>query len=84
LNCSVNSLTSLCCFFFSPDKIDNYTKAKQSDTVAYGKYFNFMLNKGIYLAPAQFEAMFISAAHTKENIDYTLECIEEYFNKGEM
>ncbi|MEF9952863.1 MAG: glutamate-1-semialdehyde 2,1-aminomutase [Clostridium sp.] len=82
LNNSVNSLESLCCFFFSSDKIDNYEKAKSSDTVAYGKYFKYMLDRGIYLAPAQFEAMFLSNAHTEENIDYTLNTIEDYF-KGE-
>ncbi|KMT21842.1 glutamate-1-semialdehyde 2,1-aminomutase [Clostridium cylindrosporum] len=84
LKCSVNNLESLCCFFFSPEKIEDYNGAKTSDTAAYAKYFNFMLNKGIYLAPAQFEAMFISNAHTEKDIDFTLECIEEYFTKGDM
>jgi glutamate-1-semialdehyde 2,1-aminomutase len=38
----------------------------------YGKYFNGMLNRGIYLAPAQFEAMFVSTVHTKEDLDKTI------------
>ncbi|MEF9935626.1 MAG: glutamate-1-semialdehyde 2,1-aminomutase [Clostridium sp.] len=79
---SVNSLESLCCLFFSKEKIDNYDKAKSSNTESYGKYFKYMIERGIYLAPAQFEAMFISGAHTEENIDYTLNVIEDYF-KGE-
>lgn len=79
LNCSVNHLESLCCFFFSKEKIEDYNAAKTSDTVAYASYFNYMLNKGIYLAPAQFEAMFISNAHTTEDIDFTLNTIENYF-----
>ena len=47
-----------------------------SDTEQYAKYFNAMLSKGIYLAPAQFEATFVSYAHTEEDIAYTLDCAE--------
>ena len=79
LNCSVNHLESLCCFFFSKEKIQDYEGAKTSDTKSYAKYFNYMLEKGIYLAPAQFEAMFISNAHTEADIDFTLNTIEDYF-----
>lgn len=79
LGCSVNHLTSLCCFFFSPNKIEDYQGAKSSDTKSYASYFNYMLKKGIYLAPAQFEAMFISNSHTEKDIDFTLNTVEDYF-----
>lgn len=79
IDCSVNNLESLCCLFFSSSKIENYNQAKNSNTKAYSKYFNYMLGKGIYLAPAQFEAMFISNAHSEEDINFTLNIIEDYF-----
>lgn len=82
LDCSVNHLESLCCFFFSREKIQDYKGAKSSNTKAYADYFKFMIDKGVYLAPAQFEAMFISNAHTDKDIDFTLNTIEEYFKGG--
>ena len=57
----------------------DYERAKTSDTNAYAAYFQHMLSRGIYLAPAQFEAMFLSTAHTKEMLDETLEAAGEYF-----
>lgn len=53
--------------------MENYKKAKTSDTGLYSKYFNYMLKEGIYLAPSQFEAMFISYSHTEEDICKTLD-----------
>ena len=58
----------------------DYESAKTADTDAYAAYANAMLKSGIYLAPAQFEAVFLSAAHTKEHLDYTLEMTEKYFD----
>lgn len=77
-NYQVTGVGSLSCLFFTEEKVSNYTTAKTSDVQEYGKYFTHMLDKGIYIAPAQFEAMFFSAAHTKEHIDETLNVIEEY------
>lgn len=48
-----------------------------SDTALYRKYFHEMLNRGIYLAPAQFEALFVSTAHTKEDLDKTVNAHKE-------
>lgn len=70
---------SLSCLFFTGVKINNYLDAKTSDVVAYRKYFNYMLSHGIHLAPSQFEAMFLTAAHKRAEIDTTLEVIEGYF-----
>lgn len=71
----VNHIGSLGCIFFTGTPVVNYATAKTSDTAKYAAYFTSMLNQGIYLAPAQFEAMFLSAAHTEEELAYTLECI---------
>ena len=69
----INRVGSLVSIFFTGEKVNNFTKAKMSDTKLYAKYFNSMLNKGVYLAPAQFEAMFVSNSHTEEDIEKTLE-----------
>jgi glutamate-1-semialdehyde 2,1-aminomutase len=82
---TVNGVGSLSCLYFSDEKVDNYTQAKKSDTAQFAKYFNFMLENGIYFGPSQFEAIFISYKHTKEDIDRTLECAKMYFKKkGEI
>ena len=61
---------------FRTDKeVNDYDTALTSDTEAYKKYFWKMLENGIYVAPAQFEAMFVSVAHTQEDIERTCEVI---------
>ena len=52
--------------FFTKDSVYDYETAKKSDTKKYAKYFKSMLNQGIYLPPSQFEAFFISYAHTDD------------------
>jgi len=61
--------------FFAAEPVTNYTRAKQTDTAEFGRYFHSLLENGVYIAPSQFEAMFISAAHTEKDIDQTLEII---------
>ncbi len=73
------SCGSLGCIFFTSVPVCNYETAKTSDTAMYAKYFNYMLEHGIYLAPAQFEAMFLSAAHTKEELESVLEVMRGFF-----
>ncbi len=73
---TVNYIGSLSCMFFTNEKVESFEQAIKSDTEKYSEYFNKMLEKGIYIAPAQFEAMFISNAHTKADIDFTLEAIK--------
>ena len=77
--CTVNHIGSIGSMFFTDQPVTDYASAKTSDTVAYGNYFRHMLNSGIYFAPAQFEAMFISNAHTEQNIKDTLECAAKFF-----
>jgi len=70
---AMNRVGSMSCLFFTESKVDNFATALKSDAQLYGKYFHKMLEKGIYLAPSQFEAVFISTAHTKEDLDKTIE-----------
>lgn len=73
----VNHVGSLGCVFFTEVPVVNYATAKTADTQKYAAYFASMLKQGIYLAPAQFEAMFLSAAHSEEELAYALECIKK-------
>ena len=79
--CRVNHVGSLGCLFFTGEEVVNYSTAKTSDTGAYAEYFKYMLRQGIHLAPAQFEAMFLSAAHGREDLERTLEAVKEYLEK---
>ena len=76
----VNSVASLGCMFFTEHPVTDYATAKQSDTKAFSEYFRYMHNQGIHMAPSQFEAMFLSDAHTEEEIGETLDVIEGYFS----
>ena len=78
--CKINSIGSLGCVFFTENEVKDYMSAKTADTEAFGKYFKYMLNSGIHMAPSQFEAMFLSNAHTDEDIERTLETIRKYFS----
>lgn len=69
----VNRVGSMMTLFFTEEKVIDYNSAIKSDTKLFGKYFHEMLNRGIYLPPAQFEAMFISTAHSKNDLDKTIE-----------
>jgi glutamate-1-semialdehyde 2,1-aminomutase len=67
-----NRIGSMATLFFTEEKVFNYNTAVKSDTLLYRKYFHEMLNRGIYLPPAQFEAFFISTAHSKADFDKTI------------
>ncbi len=69
----VNHVSSLASLFFAKEEVVDYTTAKSSDTKAFASYFKAMLAQGVHLAPSQFEAMFLSAAHDEEAIARTLE-----------
>lgn len=75
----VNRIGSLMSIFFTDKKVEDYESAAGSDTQQYADYFRFMLSHGIYAAPSQFEAMFVSEAHTTEDIAQTIHVMEEYF-----
>ena len=69
----INHVSSLGSLFFTEQEVVDYTSAKSSDTKAFSEYFKGMLAQGIHMAPSQFEAMFLSVAHTDEIIDQTLD-----------
>ena len=74
---SVNRIGSLLAPFFTPSPVSAFVDAKGSDVGKYAQYFANMLDRGIYLAPAQFEAMFLSAAHSEEDVARTISAAEE-------
>jgi glutamate-1-semialdehyde 2,1-aminomutase len=71
-NYAINRIGSMQCMFFTEDEVTDFKSAVKSDTALYGKYFHEMLDRGIYLAPAQFEAMFVSTAHSYDDLDKTI------------
>jgi glutamate-1-semialdehyde 2,1-aminomutase len=76
---TVNRLGTLLCPFFTGEKVTDYQSALRSDREMFARYFRLMLAKGIYLPPSQFEALFVSAAHTPADIERTVKAIEESF-----
>lgn len=72
LNYAFNRIESLGCVFFTEGEVNTFADAMKSDTKKYAKFFHEMLNRGINLAPSQFEDIFVSSAHTDEDIEKTL------------
>src|SRR6202162_498886 len=73
----VNVAGSLLTLFFCERPVRNYDDAKKSDTAKFGKFFQEMLERGIFLPPSQYEALFVSAAHTDADIDRTIAAAHE-------
>ena len=74
----LNHVGSLGCVFFTEGPVRDYASAQKSDTELFTRWFTHMLERGIYLAPSQFEAMFLSAAHTQEDLELTLKAAKEF------
>ena len=70
---TVNRIGSMLTGFFNPGPVNTLAQVEQSDTASYGRYFHGMLERGVYLAPSQFEAGFVSLAHTEDDIDRAIE-----------
>ena len=82
VNVCVNSMSSLFTIFFvDVDKVENLEDSLKSNTENFSIYFNTMLENGIVVPPSQFEAHFLSMAHTKKELNRTLEVIEMAFKK---
>lgn len=79
LRACVNQAGSLLTVFFGVDHVRDYATATQSDTVMFARYFQGMIERGIYLPPSQFEAMFLSLAHSETEIHETLAAAKEVF-----
>ena len=69
---ALNRVGSMMSLFFTENEVTDYKSATSSDTILFGRYFLSMLMKGIYLAPSQYEALFVSNAHTLEDLNYTI------------
>ena len=76
-NYVMNRVGSMMCMFFTEEYVTDFNSAVKSDTELYGKYYHQMLQRGIYLAPAQFEALFVSTAHTIDDLDKTIKAHKE-------
>ena len=74
----LNHIGSLGCVFFTREKVKDYDSAQTSRTRKFRIFFKHMLDKHIYIAPSQFEAMFISSAHTQKDLELTLEAVREF------
>ena len=73
---SLNYVNSMGCLFFKEGGVTNYWEATQSDTNKFAEFFGMLIKKGIYIAPSQFEAMFISSAHSEDDLSYTSDTIK--------
>jgi glutamate-1-semialdehyde 2,1-aminomutase len=75
---TVNRVGSMFTFFFTDQPVTDWESASKSNRAAFGRFFHFMLDHGVYLAPSQFEAGFVSFAHSEEDVRYTVEKASEF------
>lgn len=80
-NFTINRIGSMISLFFTEKPVTDFASAITSDTALYGKFFHGMLEEGHYLPPAQFEAWFVSSAHTEANIDETIAAAKRVLQK---
>lgn len=79
---SINRLKgALTLYFGSDQQVTNYDQAEQSDGEMFAKFFNLMLDEGINLAPSKYEAWFLTTEHTEDDIEQTLQAVEQAFKK---
>jgi len=78
---TLNRVGSMMTLFFTPGPVTDYASAKKSDTLAFARFFRTMLEEGIYLPPSQFEAAFLSTAHTSADIAKTVRAARSAFKK---
>ena len=74
----VNRVGSMATFFFQDGPVRNYDDAKRSATPVFSRFFHHLLERGVYFPPSQFEAFFVSSAHTPEDIEYTRRAIADF------
>jgi glutamate-1-semialdehyde 2,1-aminomutase len=73
----LNRVGSLMTLFFTDEPVSDYATARKADAQRYARCFHALLDRGVYLPPSQFEAMFVSAAHSEADIDETLSALDE-------
>jgi glutamate-1-semialdehyde 2,1-aminomutase len=76
---TVNRVGAMFTLFFTDQPVTDYTTAKKSDTQRFARYFHHMLDGGVYLAPSQFEAGFVSTAHSEADVKHTVDRAAEFF-----
>jgi glutamate-1-semialdehyde 2,1-aminomutase len=79
---TVNRVGSMFTFFFTAGPVTDYESAKKSDTARFARFFHHMLERGVYLAPSQFEAGFVSAVHSTDDIRHTVSAAREFFTSA--
>ena len=80
----INRSGSMFTLFFTGEEVWDYSSAKKADVSQYATYFQKMLQAGVWLPPSQFEACFISLAHTKKDMEHTLEAAESALEKWDL
>ena len=78
---TINRVGSMFTLFFSNEPVTDWESAKRSDTGRFKQFFHWMLDRGVYLAPSQFEAGFVSSAHTEEDIARTVAAARQFFDQ---
>ncbi len=78
---TVNRVGAMFTFFFTSQPVTDYESARRSDTARFARFFHWMLERGVYLAPSQFEAAFLSAAHSDEDIRRTARTARQFFDE---
>jgi glutamate-1-semialdehyde 2,1-aminomutase len=79
---TVNRAGSMFTLFFTSEPVTDYASARRADTQRFGAFFHAMLERGIYFPPSQFEAAFVSAAHSDEEVRHTAEAIRDFFARA--
>ncbi len=79
---NVNRVGSIMTAFFTDQTVTDYRSAKSADTAQYAEYWSYLLENGIYTAPSQFEAMFVSLAHSDEDIEATCKVIAAFHHQS--
>jgi glutamate-1-semialdehyde 2,1-aminomutase len=74
-----NRVGSMFTWFFTPGPVTDWDSASKSDTESFGRFFRNMLDAGIYLPPSQYEAVFLGAAHTEEDVKKTIAAAKQAF-----
>lgn len=78
---TINRLGGALTLYFTDQTIENYEQAEATDGVMFGKFFKLMLERGINLAPSKYEAWFLTIAHTKKDVEETLQAVDESFKE---
>ncbi len=79
---TINRVGSMFTGFFNPGPVTTLSEVERSDTTNYGRYFHALLERGVYIAPSQFEAGFVSIAHTDADIDRTIDAVRDALSQG--